>query len=325
MEKQNYITVLMLIVGIGCTNISKDDFPVLKGDFLGQPPPGDNPAIFAPGIISTDGYERDFAITPDGKEIYYSLFMGTWNTIMVSRKVDGIWKEPVVAEFARDTLRYFAEPSLSADGNKIFYLSARQNWKEQHIWAAERQAGGKWSAGVQLPKNINLQNEFYPSLAGNGTLYFCRTDEKTGITRILRSRLIGGVYADPEILPPPVNGKGMSYNACISQNESYLIGCVAGRDSLNPRKAAYLLFIHNPDDTWREGIDLIKELNLPCKNAISASVTPDGKYLFFASTGKGFLFSLVSPDWKLSGLKNMGNGNSDIYWMRFDKVVSHFL
>jgi hypothetical protein len=243
---------------------------------------------------------------------------------MVTRRVDGIWQEPVVAEFARDTLRFFAEPSLSADGNKIFYLSARQDWKEQHIWVAERQADGTWNAGVKLPENINLQSEFYPSLTNNGTMYFCRTNEKTGITQILRSRLIGGVYADPEVLSSPINGKGINYNACISRNESYMIGCVAGRDSLNPRKAVYMLFIHNPDDTWSEGIDLIKELNLPCKNAISVSVTPDGKYLFFASTGKGSPLKEAASEWKLSKLKNIGNGNSDIYWMRFDRVVRHF-
>jgi hypothetical protein len=323
MKKLLYFTALMFIFTFGCTNNPKEVFPVLKGDFLGQQVPDDLPVIFAPGIISTERYERDLAITPDGNEIYYSLFLGTWNTIMMTRRVDGVWQEPVVAEFARDTLRFFAEPSLSADGNKMFYLSARQDWKEQDIWVAERQADGKWKAGIKLPENINLHSEFYPSLTNNGTMYFCRTDEKTGITQVLRSKLIDGVYTDPEVLPSPINGKGIHYNACISRNDSYMIGCVAGRDSMNPRKATYMLFFHNPDDTWCEGIDLIKELNLPCKNAISASVTPDGKYLFFSTTEKRIFLKDVVSEWRLSQLKNMGNGNSDIYWMRFDGVVRH--
>jgi hypothetical protein len=63
MEKHIFITALMLIVAIRCTNTSKDDFPTLKGDFLGQQLPDDKPVIFAPGIISTERYERDLAIS----------------------------------------------------------------------------------------------------------------------------------------------------------------------------------------------------------------------------------------------------------------------
>ncbi len=66
------------------------------------------PKVFAPGFISTGMYERDLAITMDGNEIYYSLFQGDWNTIMMTKKVNGIWQEPIVAPFARDTMFFFA-------------------------------------------------------------------------------------------------------------------------------------------------------------------------------------------------------------------------
>ena len=35
------------------TAATADSFPVLKGPYLGQPLPGDEPQVFAPGILST--------------------------------------------------------------------------------------------------------------------------------------------------------------------------------------------------------------------------------------------------------------------------------
>jgi len=306
-------------------------FPKLKGPYMGQVLPGNTAKIFAPGIISTGLYERDFTVSPKFDEIYYSVFLGDWNTIMVTKEENGVWTEPVVALFARDTNFFFAEPALSIDGNKIFYLStkprenevAKGGWQNQNIWFTERKADGSWSESKPLPQNINEFDEFYPSITKDGTLYFCRTDAKTGTSQILRSKLVNNTYADPEILPSPINESGNYFNACIAPDDSYLIGCVA-RDTLNPNKTTYMLFFHNDDDTWSKGIDLIKELNLPSKNAISVSISPDGKNLFFASTVKTIRFKDLNPDWTLSKLnerrKIEGNGNSDIYWMSTDFI-----
>jgi hypothetical protein len=322
------LILLFTIIMISCSqNEQKELFSKHSGPYLGQQLPKDSAVIFAQGLISTGLYERDFAVTADGTEIYYSLFMGDWNTIMVTKQSNGVWSEPVVAEFARDTNFFFAEPALSVDGNKIFYLStkprenevAKPGWQNQNIWLSERNTDGTWGESKPLPENINAFDEFYPSLTSDGTLYFCRTDLKTGVSQILRSKLIDGNYSDPIILPAPINSVGNHFNACIAPDDSYLIGCVAGRDTLNPNKVTYMLFFHNQDDSWSEGIDLIKELNLPCRNAISISVSADGKYLFFASTEKFIQFKDVSPEWNLSKLQERrikpGNGNSDIYWM----------
>lgn len=288
------------------------------------------PKIFAPGFISTGMYERDLAITMDGNEIYYSLFQGDWNTIMMTKKVNGAWQEPVVATFARDTMYFFAEPALSVDGKKIFFLStkpregekAKPGWNNQNIWVADRNNDGTWGTARPLPENINALEEFYPSLTNDGTLYFCRTDVKTKVSQILRSKLVNGVYQDPIVLPAPINGKGTIFNACIAPDDSYLIGCVSERDSSNMKRVTYMIFFHNTDDTWTEGIDLVRTLNLPCPNAISISTSLDGKILFFASTVKTIKFSDLLPNWNLQSIAIRrslpGNGNSDIYWMNID-------
>lgn len=331
--KSNYIKFIaissILILGLN-VSMAQSVFPTLKGDFLGQTLSSNKPEIFAPGVISTGMYERDIAITPNGDEIYYSLFQGDWNTIMVTKRVNGIWQEPEVASFARDTMYFFAEPALSIDGNKIFFLSTKPRsnekhlpgWSNQNIWYAERKVNGTWAEPKPLPENINAFEEFYPSLTKDGTLYFCRTDEKTKVSQILRSKLINGIYQDPIVLPAPINEKGTIFNACIAPDDSYLIGCVTDRDSSNMNRVTYMLFFHNQDDTWSEGIDLLNKLNLPCNNAISVSTSPDGKILFFASTIKSIKFKDLQPNWKINSILKRrltpGNGNSDIYWMRIE-------
>lgn len=294
----------------------------------------DTPEIFAPGYISTGMYERDVAITLDGNEIYYSLFQGDWNTIMVAKKANGVWQEPVVAPFARDTLFFYAEPALSVNGNKIYFLStkprenetAKPGWSNQNIWVANRNADGTWGEAEPLPENINKFEEFFPSLTNDGTLYFTRTDAESGISQIFRSKLVGGIYQNPEKLPELINGKGTIFNACIAPDESYLIGCTVGRDTANPKQATYMLFFRNADDTWADGVDLTKALDLPCPRAISISVSADGKILFFASTAKTLEFKDLLPEWRLTSIAKRrlspGNGNSDIYWMKIEDNFS---
>ena len=302
----------------------------IKGDYLGQAP-SSKAEVFAPEIISGGMYERDFTVSPDGSEIYYSLFQGDWNTIMVAKRINGVWHEPVVAPFARDTAFFFAEPAFSIDGKRLFYLStkprsnevAKPGWSNQNIWFVERNNSGSWSKPTPLPETINAQEEFYPSLTSDGALYFCRTDAKSKVSQILRSKLVDGEYQTPVLLPAPINAKGTIFNACVAPDDSYLIGCVMERDSSNMKRPTYMLFFHNTaDDTWSEGIDLISALNLPCNGAISISVSFDGKYLFFASTRKTINFKDAMPDWTLSSLAKRrivsGNGNSDIYWMTID-------
>ena len=51
------LLVMVLMIGILLAQEKKPEFPVVKGPYLGQKPPGMVPQIFAPGIISTDMQE----------------------------------------------------------------------------------------------------------------------------------------------------------------------------------------------------------------------------------------------------------------------------
>ena len=304
-------------------------FSTLAGPYLGQKPPGAAPELFAPGFVCTGMTERDVAIAPDGREIYFGVMSGQVNTIMVTHLEDGHWTEPVVAPFAAD-LRYFHfEPCLSADGKRVLFLSTRPTageetkpgWANQNLFAADRGEDGTWGEPYDLGSPINTTgSEFFPSLTRDGTLYFTCGAPRSGRVRIVRSRLVGGRYQAPDTLPAAVNGQGVPYNAFIAPDESYLIACVDGRnDGAEPGRPQYFVFFRDPADHWSEGVCLGKDVSPVGGNSGSSYVSPDGKYLFFGSSRSRESSPPPQAPLTLRGLRDAsgraGNGNSDIYWM----------
>jgi len=297
--------------------------------YLGQKPPGMTPELFAPDIIATGYYERDITISPDGTEIFYGILTGRHVTILYTRLTGGKWTEPEIAPFARNSQYFFLEPCFSPDGETVYFLSTKPpdgkepkpGWAYQNIWASDRKSDGIWGEIYNPDTAFNRPNsQFYPSLTKAGTLYFTKSDEKTGKSEILRAKKNGNKYDAPELLPPAINGKGNIYNAFISPDESFLIGCVENKSNLvNPGFSNYYIFFRDSDDNWSDGISFGPEINIKGSNAISASVSPDGKYLFFSARTTSERMKEISSKNTLGSLKEYlnspQNGNYDIYWV----------
>lgn len=311
----------------GCSE--KGVYPELRGPYLGQAPPAAEPALFAPGIVSTGFYERDLAVTPDGSEIFYGLIFGQHVTIMHTRLVNGTWTEPEIAPFARDLSCFYFEPSLSPDGNRLYFLCTRApagqepkaGWAYQNIWAVDRAADGSWGEPYMIGPPVSTDDEeYFPSVTRDGTIYFTRQAQGQEEGNICRARLVNGAYAEAEMLPDEINGAGSVYNACIAPDESFLVACVGGRDSsVTKGMAHYYVFFRNPDDTWSEGINLGEKINAPGTNALSPSISTDGKYFFFASTKAADLDAKAPGALTARRIREYygkaGNGLADIYWI----------
>ncbi|UCE22145.1 MAG: PD40 domain-containing protein, partial [Candidatus Aminicenantes bacterium] len=97
--KAIYGVILLCIIFLFFSYAQQDDFPILKGPYLGQKPPGMTPEVFAPRIISTTEYtELGCTFSPDGKEFYFTRFTPDRN-IWVCRLKDEVWQKPEPASF----------------------------------------------------------------------------------------------------------------------------------------------------------------------------------------------------------------------------------
>ena len=225
------------------------------------------------------GWEAAISFSPDLSELFFSYrasIEGTENRIMHMKKINNVWTEAKPASFARDTIEY--EAFITPDYKKVIFKSQRPNpagtTREGGIWYSPRE-NGAWSEARYIPGPINTGWIMSVTSTLDNTLYFTGSF-KDGYG-IYRSRFINGEYAPPEFLPAAVN-KSKYFGAShpyIAPDESYLIFDA-------PLKGNSELFISfkKEDGGWTEARAFDQPINSEGYEAI-ATVSPDGKYLFF--------------------------------------------
>lgn len=196
---------------------------------------GETPELFAEGIISTELNERDMAISPDGTEIFYSIFSydNTIRVLMFMQLGKAGWSLPAPAPFAGE---YFdLEPAFSPDGQTLYFVSNRplspnDSTRDHNIWFVQRDSSG-WSLPKAMDPVINTEaEEYYPSVTASGNFYFTASyPDARGKEDIYVSRFTDGKYSKPEPLDSAINSVGWEFNAYVSPDEKILIFSSFGR------------------------------------------------------------------------------------------------
>ena len=314
---------LLAISLFSCTSISGGlaNTPTLTGDYLGQNPPKDSVLVFAPGIVSTGTNERDLAVTADGKEIFFCREVGgfKYNTIFHTKQVEGKWTNPEVLEFCRNASYKYLEPHLSPDGNKLFFVSNMPTGSDKEenfdIWVSEKK-NGTWTQPYNIDAPINTKSkEFFPSVTTDGTIYYTHLDTAAKDEFIYRSRFINGAYQQPEKLGPPVNIGKARFNALIAPDESFIIVPAFGMPDSFGGTDYYIVF-RDSSDRWSKPINMGSKVNSDNAKEWSASLSSDGKYLFFMSARMGNnRIDVLSRESIDRYYNSPQNGNTDIYWI----------
>lgn len=284
--KAVFVRLIMSIILVFASSAQQDDFPALKGPYLGQKPPGDIPELFLPGIISNCDLHSSVYFAPDGDEAYFSRLNRSWN-IMFMKQENGRWTMP---QFLCQGLT----PFLSPDGKTLFFST--EDWD---LWKMGRSTTG-WTAPVNLGPVINFaQRQDGPSVTIDGTLYFS-TLYQDG-KGIVRSPFKDGHYADPQPLGSEINSNHNEGFPFIAPDESYIIF-----SSFRPGSYGlgdlYISF-RKDNGAWTDARNLGPKINSEAKDRFP-SVSPDGRYLFFNSNRVSRLNAKPIPD---------GPGN--IYWV----------
>ncbi len=257
-------------------------FTNLKGDYLGQTPPGDVPVVFAPGIISVDSTIEHGSPTfsPDGNEVFWQSNyrqQGKETQIfgMTMRRINGQWTKLEVSP-------YYSQMVFSLDGKRLYFIPSSDTGMEG-VHFVEKNSKG-WGKPIMLdliPRFPDLKYAYSLSFTSDGTVYFFGHAEGLGTRNgfaIYRSELIDEVYAEPELLPSSINmGENvLNWTPFIDPDESYLIFS----SNRQGQQDLYISF-RKSDGSWSEPKNLGTPFNT-IRGERFPTLSPDGKYLFFS-------------------------------------------
>jgi Tol biopolymer transport system component len=173
------------------------------------------------GKLNTIGHDASLSISPDGKRIYIyrndgEVYIGD---IFVSKKrlSSGTWGNPKPLEKPINTSYFESSACLSADGNKLYFVSEKEGKKygaqgRGDIYVAERVSRTVWGEPKNLGPIINTE--------GDENIVFIHPDGKTlffssnghlsiGGYDVYMSKLQeDGTWGKPENLGYPINTIG---------------------------------------------------------------------------------------------------------------------
>jgi Tol biopolymer transport system component len=259
-------------------------------DYFGQTPPGDSAVIFAPGIISLPNRsECRIVFSPSGNECIFNVWATDYSSakIYYTKCENNIWTPQVEAPFSIGHMA--SGPFLSSDGNRLYFHYANYKGPEPYnIWMVERTSQG-WSDPMHLPAPINSNNrDGAYSETNDGIVYFT-SNRPDGLDKkgdIWCTRKVPGQPLQVENLGVTVNSSSWDASPCIAPDESYLI-FVSERPGGYGYSDLYITY-KKEDGSWTIPFNMELTgagINLKKTATGDASLSPDGRFLFFSRNG----------------------------------------
>ncbi|MBN2437506.1 MAG: hypothetical protein JXL20_02780 [Deltaproteobacteria bacterium] len=273
MNERILVLILLMMAAAGAALFAQPDFPTLTGPYLGQEPPGMTPRMFAPGIVSLEGF-HDFkgVFSADGREYYFCRHSlpQMMPTLFFARIEDGAWTEPAVLPIAQGNRTFHL--CISPDNQwLLFYWQFKPEHPRPSAYYASARTDAGWSA---------------PRYAGPG---MCVTADRTGF--LYANEMLRG--SPPEFHMTKItfsqglfthHGRvniaayaGKQTHPCIVPDGSYLVFDIEAQNT------RLFVCFRDQEGNWGEVIDLTRH-GLP-PGARGACISPDGRYLFYGFEG----------------------------------------
>lgn len=163
--------------------------------------------------INTNGNEGAHCISPDGMAVYFTA-CNRQNTrgcdLYYSKRTGGRWSPPVNMGSKVNSESWDSQPTISSDGNTIYFLSSRPGGAgRQDIWKTSKDKNGQWMQAENLGAPINTDaNELSPFIHPDNQTFYFASDGHPGMggTDIYFSRLgTDGKWQMPVNIGYPIN------------------------------------------------------------------------------------------------------------------------
>jgi outer membrane protein OmpA-like peptidoglycan-associated protein len=170
------------------------------------------PVSISPNINSQFN-EGTCTISADGRILIFTNCEGRSRVggcdLYISYKSGDEWSEPKNLGRNVNSMSWDSQPSLSADGRKLFFISDRAGGQgKRDIWMSTKDEDGIWQTAVNLGSVVNsAEDEVSPYIHVNGTtLFFASTGfPGFGSFDLYMSELKDSVWSEPKNLGYPLN------------------------------------------------------------------------------------------------------------------------
>jgi outer membrane protein OmpA-like peptidoglycan-associated protein/Tol biopolymer transport system component len=244
---------------------------------------------FAP-TISADGRTMIFESNRDKSWKLYSSYLDD----------GGKWSDPFPLSAINDKLNFLAGPSLSYDGNTLYFTGfIEEVTTSEDIFYSVRLDGKNWSEPKNIGAPINTDGyEGFPSISADGkALYFIRVNEENPFDKKSKENCFkifvtykkdDGTWGEPQPLPATVNSGCERDPKIMADNHTLIFS------SIKPTgKGKYDLYQtrESSNGNWEEPVAL--DFVNGADNDQSPCISAAGDIIFFYS--KEDIYSISIP------------------------------
>jgi Tol biopolymer transport system component len=280
------------------------------------------PELYGAGVFTTGAWDFFLAFSPDQRRVLFCRANDDFSVYQIyetRRNADGHWGIPTKPRFSGEWSN--ADPHITPDGRSVFYISNRpgpgQTGGQEtfDVWPATLGPDGEWGDAERVPSPVSVagSDEWSPSMAANGNLYFGaeRPGGRGGLD-LWMARSKGDSYEAPVNLGDSINTARGEVEPWVSPDERYLIFSGRGRADGIGRYDLYLS--RREGGVWRRAELIGAGVNTDAFD-LNPSVSPDGKWLYFSSTRPHSGDTGERCDWPRndSTLIGIGKGTGDNY------------
>jgi len=165
-----------------------------------------------PLSINTQANEGTCTISADGKVLVFTSCQGRKSfgscDLYITEHIGDKWAEPTNMGENINSPYWDSQPSLSADGRTLYFVSNRGKKNNHDIFVSYRTPQGDWTPAQPLPPPINTpKDEFSPFIHANGKTLFFASEGHIGMggLDLYSSDFENNQWTTPKNLGYPIN------------------------------------------------------------------------------------------------------------------------